>query len=512
MGLRSNALLFLSAGLCWQASAQTFNARFDLFDQGGSQTGWGVEILPNDDALVIFSGGYTLEGLYYSSGVSSVVVGPNGDFSDGFRFHVPARANYTGWANCFSPRQDGGYFMGGATALAGDSGRVALYWIEESGQVSNFRELDLPGRYWAGRSGKQTLDGGYITVGEMTNDATNDQDAFAVKTDAIGNVEWVRTYGGATREAFASVEPAPWGGYYLGGQQQIAGDVWKTWIVRVDAQGELLGEATYGSYPFGSGGAQLTLAPDGTVWVGSSERHAASVYQRRACIFQIGTDGQVLWHREYGRFTRTALFSVLPIPSSTDLIAVGTDDNTSQAGGLQGLLLRVNADGDSLWLRTYKYYDAQVGQRNASFYDMQPTPDGGFIAVGLALSVPGQYSQDVWVVKTDSMGCIEPGCHLITGVESQIANLKDVLRVWPNPVAQGGMVQVSLELPPNFDVQGHLRLSVVSSDGRLVQEQHVPAISSETSFVLPLNSSAGMYHLHLSDDSQWLGGAKVVVE
>lgn len=494
----------------WQYTfAQTFNERFDLFGEGRAQTAWGVEMLPDGNALVIFNGGYAVDSLYYSSGVSSVLVSPDGSFSEGFRFHVPERANYPGWVNCVSPTTDGRFFVGGSTYQAGDTARVALYWIEPDGTVSDFRELAPPTQEWIGRNGKQTLDGGYIVVGEMANASATDLDAFAVKTDAQGNVEWYHIYGGPTREGFSCVVPDPWGGYYLGGQQQIAGDVWKAWIVRVDAQGEVLGEWNYGSYPFGSGNAQLTLAPDGTVWVGCSEFHATSIYQDRASIFQVDTAGEVLWHREYGRLTRTALFSVLPIPGSTDLIAVGMDDRMGQAGPLQGILLRVDAAHDSLWLRSYRYYDEQVGYRHSVFNDMQPTPDGGFIAVGMTGPVAGVYSQDVWVVKTDSMGCIEPGCHLITGVETQVTNLKDVLRLWPNPVASGGTVQLEVVLPAGFAQQGALQLTVVSSDGRLVHSQQVRQGTNQLSTA---SLAAGLYHLHLSDADQWISGGRLVVE
>lgn len=511
MNMLRYILCLASVGLCLGADAQTYNARFDLFGEGRAQTGLGVEMLPDGSALVFLGGDYILDGLYYSSAFSSVVVSPEGEFSEGYRLHVPERANYPGWVNCGSPTSDGRFFVGGSTYQAGDTSRVALYWIESDGVVSDYVELDLPAQEWIGRNGKQTPDGGYIVVGDMANVNTNDLDAFAVKTDALGNVEWFRLYGGALWESFSSVEPAPWGGYYLGGQQQITSNVWKTWIVRVDADGEVLGEANYALYEYGSGGAQLTLLPDGSVLVGSAEYHTTSVYQVRACIFQVDPNGEVLWHREYGRLTRAAFFSVLPVPGSTDLVAVGVDDRMGQGGQLQGTLLRVSADKDSLWQYTYRYFDAQVGFRNSVFNDMQPTPDGGFIAVGMTAPVPGVYSQDLWVVKTDSMGCIEPGCHLITGVESQVTNLKDVLHLAPNPVAQGSALQVSLSLPAGYTVHGGLRLSIVSCDGRLVYEERLNA-DAPVSLTLPQRIGPGLYHLHLSDDTQWLGGAKVVVE
>ena len=162
----------------------------------------------------------------------------------------------------------------------------------------------------------------------------------------------------------------------------------------------------------------------------------------------------------------------------------------------------------------YKYYDAVVSNAIGQLRDVLPTPDGGFIAVGVAynLAIPsgGSYSQDVWVIKTDSFGCIEPGCQLIQGMETQITNLRDALAVAPNPVASGGVVQLHLKLPENFAAQGALRITVVSNDGRVVLEEQLRSATSALIFTAP--TSAGLYHVHLSDATRWISGAKLVVE
>jgi len=149
--------------------------------------------------------------------------------------------------------------------------------------------------------------------------------------------------------------------------------------------------------------------------------------------------------------------------------------------------------------------------------DVQPTPDGGFIAVGMAFP-GGGYTQDVWVIKTDSMGCLEPGCHLITGMATQITNLRGALSVAPNPVAAGGNLQVQLDLPENFTPQGALKLTLVSSEGRVVQEETISAALSTFSFQLSA-FVPGLYQLHLHDATmpsaggrRWISGAKLVVE
>jgi hypothetical protein len=220
------------------------------------------------------------------------------------------------------------------------------------------------------------------------------------------------------------------------------------------------------------------------------------------------TDGSIIWEQTYGgQCEGCPLFVGLEIAPGGDLIAVG--HTLIPGSSYFGTLLRTTNSGDSLWVRNYQYYDDMVSNGRGLLRDVQPTPDGGFIAVGVALSVAGHYGQDVWVVKTDSMGCIEPGCNLITGMATQLTNLKDALRLWPNPAHAGALVQVEIALPEGFKPDGPLRVTVVSSSGQLVAEEALRGTTGQ----LPTNNYApGLYHLHLHDSSRWIAGAKLVVE
>ena len=501
------AVLVMSMGLHLQTHAQNFNERHDMFNEGGFEFGWGVEVVPAGDAMIFFGGTYIEDGLQYGSALSTVSISSQGEFGEGFRLHIPSHNTYTGWANCSAPRTEGGYIVGSSTSVPGDTSRAALFWFNANGIVTNYRELDLPGQEWIGRQAKQTPDGGYILCGNTST--VGIVDAFLVKTDSAGEVEWVRTYGSDDRyEFFTSVDLAPWGGYYVGGTRQVASGNYDPWILRMDEEGNIIGQGDHGTPQNDYQSAHLTTAADGHVLMACALNMGSTQNTQRIGLLKMDQEGVVQWQRLYGAVRNTALFVVQEIAPSYDLITCGFAYIGSQP---KGILLRTTATGDSLWMREYDYFDAEVTNGKGAFYDVQPTPDGGFIAVGVALAVAGQYTQDVWVVKTDSMGCIEPGCHLITGMESQITNLKDALRVWPNPVAQGGAVQVSVELPSNFVVQGQLRLTVTDALGRLVQEQDVAQGTTTLNFI-NTQLTTGLYHLHLSDDRRWISGGKLLVE
>jgi len=178
------------------------------------------------------------------------------------------------------------------------------------------------------------------------------------------------------------------------------------------------------------------------------------------------------------------------------------------------VLLRTNAQGDSIWMRQYVYADSVWNEGKGALGDVISTPDNGFIAVGVALpssndpNDPPMYSQDIWVVKVESMGCLLPGCHIVTGIENQVTNYKDALKVWPNPSPSGGQVQLKWELPEAARSKS-TELSLVSTTGQLMFSQ--PIDLEQESIQLDVQDlKPGMYFIHLVQEGTWISGAKLL--
>ncbi|MBK9274919.1 MAG: hypothetical protein IPM49_10330 [Flavobacteriales bacterium] len=228
-------------------------------------------------------------------------------------------------------------------------------------------------------------------------------------------------------------------------------------------------------------------------------------------LVKVDPNGSTLWSKTYdGAAYNTALFAVKEVSPGGDLIAVG---QSSYPSLFNGVLLRTTAQGDSLWMRYYQYADSLWTQGFGNLRDVMPTPDGGFIAVGTAYpssnnpNDPPIYGQDTWVVKVDSMGCLEPGCHLITGLESQVTTWRGALTVAPNPAR--GVAQLAWELPDGL--VGSCQLSLVSAAGHLVET--VPVALAEKNYSLDVSGyPAGLYHVHLVVDGRWVSGGRMVVE
>ena len=150
---------------------------------------------------------------------------------------------------------------------------------------------------------------------------------------------------------------------------------------------------------------------------------------------------------------------------------------------------------------------------------MQPTADGGFVATGTAhwYDQPPEYqtNQLIWVLKTDSLGCVVPGCQNV-GVQEYALELNEHLRVWPNPASD--VVHLELTLPPGAVLHGAVRAVLLDMLGRQVSTWPVQRQGDVLTLSAPLSPGegqgvrAGTYYLHLTDERRWLAGSTVVIE
>jgi hypothetical protein len=96
---------------------------------------------------------------------------------------------------------------------------------------------------------------------------------WALKLDAFGLVQWQSVYGGASSEYGQSVSPTADGGYILAGISDSFTPILEAWIVKVDAAGTIEWQNTYGDLGFESGASQVIERSGGGFAFGGQREH-----------------------------------------------------------------------------------------------------------------------------------------------------------------------------------------------------------------------------------------------
>ncbi len=394
---------------------QGFNQRYDPNGLGRAQTAWGIEQYGGTGHFVFTASSEidTLgpDSVVYYAAIFVSRIDLSGDTVFNRKHYLPGYGIYPGWANCCDTTQNGFIVGGGRQSFAGVD-EVYLIRLNGLGDTLWTRVFGGTNQYWIGRQVKRTLDGGFLIVGDT--DASGYVDGFALKTDSLGNEQWRQTYGwsAAQIDGLLSCDRAPGNTYYMAGSRYVNNDNRDMWLQRTDTNGALLWRVSWGG-PYDDGSGHMSTLQDGNVIIANAHGYSFDGTQFRIALTKLDSaDGTILWDHEYGpEAANTLLFAAKERPNG-DLIACGV---SYASGDQQGLLLRTTSTGDSIWMRSYYYQDTLITTGQGRFYDVLPTQDGGYIAAGSAYNPAGApyppgYSQDTWVVKLDSMGCLVPGC------------------------------------------------------------------------------------------------------
>ena len=93
----------------------------------------------------------------------------------------------------------------------------------------------------------QTTDGGYAMVGNTNSSGAGGTDFWLVKTNAIGDMQWNKTFGGTSNEDGYCVVQAGDGGYaVLGYGNSFGAGGNDSWLVKTDKAGNMVWNKTYG--------------------------------------------------------------------------------------------------------------------------------------------------------------------------------------------------------------------------------------------------------------------------
>src|SRR5271157_1463801 len=290
---------------------------------------------------------------------------------------------------------DGGYIVAGYTYSFGNGGSdVYLVKADGSGNLQWSRTYGGSGDDLA-YAVNLTRDGGYIITGYTYSFGNGGSDVYLVKTDGSGNLQWSKTYGGAANDSGCSVFQAVDGGYVIGGYTSSFGNGSNDfYLIKTDASGNLQWSRTYGGPGDDDGKDIIPTSDGGYAFLGYTDSYGNGSYA--VYLVKTNATGDVQWTRTYGGSGRD--FGQF-IRQTTDggYVIAGLSAPYSNNGVHDALMIKTDSMGNAQWIKVYG------GSNFDEARAVQQMSDGGYVLAGQTDSF-GNPNGDLFVVKTDSNG------------------------------------------------------------------------------------------------------------
>lgn len=285
-------------------------------------------------------------------------------------------------ANSIKETIDGGFIIAGSagsydgdvTGLHTNGLPHSDYWVVKIDSLGNLQWQKCYGgtQVDIAYDIEQTIDSGYIIVGEAgsqdgdvtVNHFNAGYDAWVVKIDGIGNIQWQKSLGGSIDDTGYSIKQTSDGGYAVG---VLAGSV----------DGDINCNHYYSDY-----------------W-----------------LVKLDSAGNILWTKCFGGSQPDALFS-MDITWDHGFILCGESSSTD--GDVTGLIgatdiwiVKTDSIGTLLWQKCYGGSSYERG------FGIKTTSDSGAVIAGLSYSGDSSafcnhsFYSDLWALQIDKLGNLE---------------------------------------------------------------------------------------------------------
>lgn len=335
-------------------------------------------------------GGYIVAGTRYSANTTEDVyvlkLRGSGDV-EWERIVYRPKINF---AHSVSQTQDGGYILGGGT-FAGSEGLsdFSVIKLHPDGSIEWEQTFGRNQRDVCERV-VQTSDGGYMAAGDTWLNYY-DQDILLVKFDPDGNIEWNVNIGGSEEDGAYDIQQTADKGYIIAGHTRSVSDMSNNaYIVKTDPEGRVEWTSEFGD----SGDDQLYSIEqqrDGYVAAGytTSIHEYSDIY-----VIKVNRDGEKVWEKVYGGAETQDDARSIKKTSDGGYILAGKTNEYSY-GSYDMNLLKLDNEGNLQWSQVYG------GQNNDMGYAALESSDQGYVIAGQTKSF--DKGGDIYIIKTEGL-------------------------------------------------------------------------------------------------------------
>jgi len=274
---------------------------------------------------------------------------------------------------------------------------------------------------------QQTSDGGFIVAsitGSNDGDVSGNHgydDAWVVKLNSSGNIEWQKCLGGTSYDVANSIQQTSDGGFIVSGYTgsndgDVSGKYGATdyWIVKLNSSGDIEWQKCLGGIYDDFAYSIQQTNDGGFIVAGFKESNESDMSGNHgaidALVVKLNSSGDIEWQKCLGGTDYDSAHSIQQISDGGFIVAGRTRSNNGDVSGNHGAcdawVVKLNSSGDIEWQKCLG------GTDNDYANSIQQTSDGGFIVAGGTHSNDGDVSgnhgrDDAWVVKLNSTGDIE---------------------------------------------------------------------------------------------------------
>ncbi|MEZ4858962.1 MAG: hypothetical protein R2781_09145 [Flavobacteriaceae bacterium] len=270
-----------------------------------------------------------------------------------------------------------------------------------------------------------------------TDDDTGTTDDDTSPNLFLGEIEWIKTYGGSDiDQAVAIVESNDGNFMVVGSTRSTDGELTGRtsndsdyWLLKISAvDGSIIWNKIYGG-PEDEVASNITKTSDGGYAISGYSRSTNSECGSQSnagfhdyWLLKIDANGNQQWCQNFGYSGSDQAFDFFETNEGGffatgffDVTASGGEGNNDRQGNgsLHGVgefwAIKMDSNGEFIWTRYFG------GLNNDRSYDALQTPDNGFLLIGSEESIPGENSDiifnhgsyDFWAVKVNSDGAKE---------------------------------------------------------------------------------------------------------
>jgi hypothetical protein len=316
--------------------------------------------------------------------------------------------------------------------------------------------------------------GGFLISGYCTTLISADAIAMLVRIDSLGNLLWSKYYNNQTLSDFYSCKEILGGGFICTGGTYTSGQT-DIYIVRTDSLGDTLWTKVLGNTN-ADFGASIIQSQDSNIIIVGSTFHP-SLNNWDIVLYKLSLTGGIIWHKTLGDNKENTAHTIVQLTDGNYLIG-GTTNTISY--GYQGLLIKVDSFGDTLWVRTFGNVNSEIG------YDVIQSSDGGFAFTGKSdVLVPNPHSA-MYFIKLNDLG------QLNTHINDVLKN--DSYSLYPNPVKD--FVRIKSNMPSNRSVF----VTIIDGLGRICKTS---SFNDNTLLELDVTQfSKGLYFLLINEGGE----------